>query len=189
MSEAYKKNADSQRENADSPFSFLQMWDFMRDMRELSTEKFTKTLKRLRIAHGLTQEALAEKIEANASTVNRWESGVNAPGYKEFYKLMRAFNVSFEELSGAAPLSETQKRKATPEEALSVIAHELGIEMRIVHPYNPVGNIPKDISSKISRYKTDDKVWDLVRGVLNGIEKVDGSLSKEEQERINRSAT
>lgn len=145
-------------------------------MNELSTEDFTNNLRRLRDLHGYTQASLAEKVDLNSSTINRWESGQNAPGYKDFFKLMTAFNVSFEELAGIKQASPGEIRKPTPEEALNVLASELGMEIKIVHPFNPVGLMPKDLADKIAKInfqKPEVKVWELIKGVLQGIEGLD----------------
>jgi transcriptional regulator with XRE-family HTH domain len=149
-------------------------------MSELSVENFTANLKRLRSQHGLTQESLAERIDSTSATVNRWESGKHQPGYMEFFKLMRAFNVSFEELSGA-PLQGDKIRSATPEEALSVLAGELGMEIKIVRPYGSKTTIPPKIISKLSHFSSTDKVWGLIEGVLNGLEKVNGGSKRKTQ--------
>lgn len=142
-------------------------------MIELKTEDFTKNLKRLRQERGFTQESLAEKLEMTHSTVNRWESGKNAPGYKDFFKLMQAFNVSFEELAGANP-SKTNTGKPTVEEALNAIAVELGMEIKITKPSimdAPLRSVmPEDLAKKLSSYGKMDRVWDAVRGILDGKE-------------------
>jgi transcriptional regulator with XRE-family HTH domain len=67
-------------------------------------------IKHLRKQRGLTQEALAEAVGADQSTVQRWESGKRTPDLNDMVKLADALQVRPGELfliSNMAPLGPT----------------------------------------------------------------------------------
>lgn len=137
-------------------------------MIDIDTEIFTKNLKLLRSSQGFTQESLAEAIDTTHSTINRWESGQHSPSYKDFYKLMRALGVTFEELMGEAEIPKTRKTSPTIQESLKSIEEFTGILIRI-----PKGltSIPQDIIEKSKEFERNDKVWEDVRGVFESANK------------------
>jgi transcriptional regulator with XRE-family HTH domain len=96
---------------------FCTLLGFHELVKEIDPDSFCKNFKRLRIEQGYTQETLAEKINSTHATINRWESGKNKPNYLDFYKLMAALDVTFEELSGLNALPE--KHIPTPEEIIA----------------------------------------------------------------------
>lgn len=55
-------------------------------------------LSRLRIARGLTQAQLAEKIGCTGKDISRWEHGVRRPSTPSLLKLSAALECSIEEL-------------------------------------------------------------------------------------------
>lgn len=52
------------------------------------------TIRELRTGRGLSQETLAQQIEAAANTVSRWETGTYKPSADELERLARLFGVS-----------------------------------------------------------------------------------------------
>lgn len=99
-------------------------------MMHLESELFCKNFKKLRLSRGFTQESLAEAIDSTHATINRWESGKAKPNYLDFYKLMIAMGVSFEELSGAAPLEIKEQVMPSLEDAFKVVASSLGYDIK-----------------------------------------------------------
>lgn len=60
---------------------------------------FGEKLKNYRKDIGLSQERLAELIEAeSADTISRYELGKNFPGYDKLKKLVKVLGVSFDDL-------------------------------------------------------------------------------------------
>lgn len=101
-------------------------------MKENDNEGFTKNLKKLRMRLGISQESLAEMLDTTHSTVNRWESGQHSPNYRDFFKLMSIFKVSYEELVGAKNLPEIYpEAKVSLRDALDVITKETGIVIKL----------------------------------------------------------
>ena len=50
---------------------------------------FYQWIKELRREYGLTQEGLAEKVEVDVTTVQRWERGKHQPRQKYAYQLQQ----------------------------------------------------------------------------------------------------
>lgn len=63
-------------------------------------ETFCKRIKELRESEGLTQKALAEKLNTTNSTVCDWEKGRTQPDLEMLAKLARLFEVSTDYLVG-----------------------------------------------------------------------------------------
>lgn len=63
-------------------------------------ETFCKRIKELREGEGLTQKALAEKLNTTNSTVCDWEKGRTQPDLEMLAKLARLFEVSTDYLVG-----------------------------------------------------------------------------------------
>ena len=55
-------------------------------------------LRELREEHGLTQEALAEKVDVTRQTILFLEKGKYNPSLRLAYKIARLFNVSIEDI-------------------------------------------------------------------------------------------
>ncbi len=71
-------------------------------------------IKELRKQRGLTQEALAEVLGADQSTVQRWESGKRTPDLNDMVAIAKALGVPAQELfviSNVAPLGPTLRVK------------------------------------------------------------------------------
>lgn len=50
---------------------------------------FSDNLKKIRLAKGLTQEQVAEKLNVNSQTVSRWECGTTLPDVLTLPELAR----------------------------------------------------------------------------------------------------
>ena len=59
-----------------------------------------ETIKRLRTANGLSQEALAVQLNVVRQTVSKWEKGTSAPDAEMLPKLADILNTTVEELLG-----------------------------------------------------------------------------------------
>lgn len=60
-----------------------------------------ENIRKLRLARGLTQQQLADKMGAsNYTTISKWESGANSPRGGDLVELSKLFNVSVDELLG-----------------------------------------------------------------------------------------
>lgn len=60
-------------------------------------------IKRLRLARGLSQEALGEALGQHRTTVSKWESGPNAPKLDDLAPLADELNVSIDDLVRGQP--------------------------------------------------------------------------------------
>ena len=60
--------------------------------------KISKSIKRLRNAQGISQEALAEKLFISRQAVSSWENDRTQSDIEMIGKLAEVFNVSIEEL-------------------------------------------------------------------------------------------
>lgn len=68
----------------------------------------------LRRAKGMTQEALAEKMNVSAQAVSKWENDLSCPDVAALPKLAGILGVSVDELLGADP--EPEVRLVPPDE-------------------------------------------------------------------------
>lgn len=75
---------------------------------ELDKKSFGARLRELRLASGLSQEALAERCGVGQGRISQWESGTNAPLITQTVKLAEALGVGIEEL--VKPPSPPPKR-------------------------------------------------------------------------------
>lgn len=55
--------------------------------------QFAETLKKLRVAKGLSQRELAERVFVTRSTVARWENGSRVPNFETISRLSACLNV------------------------------------------------------------------------------------------------
>ena len=60
--------------------------------------KVSKNIKKFRTDNGLTQDALAEKINVTRQTVSSWENGRTQPDIEMLEILSQVFSVGIEEL-------------------------------------------------------------------------------------------
>ena len=79
--------------------------------------KLSEKIAALRKSHGLSQEALAEKLNVSRQTVSRWETGTAMPDAANLLQLSRLFHVTADQLlndeyqSGGDP-PQAQEEKA-----------------------------------------------------------------------------
>ena len=62
--------------------------------------KFNENLKALRLACGLAQRQLAEKLNISLKTISHWETGYSEPSVSQLVQLADFFDVSLDELVG-----------------------------------------------------------------------------------------
>lgn len=82
--------------------------------------KIGKFIAFLRKQHGLTQEALGEKLGVTNKTVSRWETGNYMPDIEMLQLLSREFDVSINELLAGEFLSDEEFRKKADENVIAV---------------------------------------------------------------------
>jgi len=69
-------------------------------------QTFSKTLRKLRTARGLTQSALAERLFVTRPTIARWESGSRLPDVVMIKRLSQVLGVDVDSLLSAAQSDE-----------------------------------------------------------------------------------
>lgn len=62
--------------------------------------KFNENLKALRLACGLGQRRLAEKLNISLKTISHWETGYSEPSVSQLVQLADFFDVTLDELVG-----------------------------------------------------------------------------------------
>lgn len=70
---------------------------------DIAAESLAVRIKRLRIANGLTQGELGERIGISSSAVGKWESGEFLPKGRYVAKLAEGLGIDVAELLGATP--------------------------------------------------------------------------------------
>lgn len=61
---------------------------------------FSERLKKIRIKKGISQEALADKLNVSRQSISKYEQGVSFPDYEKLTILVNYFDVSFDYLLG-----------------------------------------------------------------------------------------
>ncbi len=64
---------------------------------------FSETLYALRKKSGLSQEALAEKLDVSRQSISKWESGASMPETEKLIAIGEFFGVTLDELIGHEP--------------------------------------------------------------------------------------
>ncbi|MBE6126687.1 MAG: response regulator [Erysipelotrichaceae bacterium] len=72
----------------------------------IMNQTFSKTLRKLRTARGLTQSALAERLFVTRPTIARWESGSRLPDVVMIKRLSQVLGVDVDSLLSAAQSDE-----------------------------------------------------------------------------------
>ncbi len=96
------------------------------DNAKFDSDKFKKNLKKIRISSNLTQIELSKRIKVNNKTVSSWENGLSFPTLEQFVRLCDVFNVSFDDLYFAIPLSSTTKSANKRKKTLLVTMIPIG---------------------------------------------------------------
>ena len=86
-------------------------------MDQIKTGQFIALLRK---QHGLTQEALGEKLGVTNKTVSRWERGNYMPDIEMLQLLSQEFGVSIHELLSGEYLSDEEFRKKADEIVVAV---------------------------------------------------------------------
>jgi transcriptional regulator with XRE-family HTH domain len=73
-----------------------------------SDQTLASVIKRMRIEHGMTQEALAFKAEVKIATLSRVERGVTNPVWPTLVKIADAFDITPVELVAAVEAAREQ---------------------------------------------------------------------------------
>lgn len=59
---------------------------------------FAENLKRIRLESGLSQKALADKLNVNFRTISAWEKSICEPSLEMLVKIAEFFNETIEDL-------------------------------------------------------------------------------------------
>lgn len=86
-------------------------------------------IKELRKKHGLSQEALAEKLEISRQAISKWESGSSNPDIEYVIKMSDIFGVSTDYILKGNPVSENslKEKQATIKKSANKAPLVLGI--------------------------------------------------------------
>jgi transcriptional regulator with XRE-family HTH domain len=77
-------------------------------------QQFRRSLIRARIASGMTQQELAERIGTRQSAISRLENGSASPSFDMLGRLAEALNVSFEIFPDSHVMVHSQKAAPSP---------------------------------------------------------------------------
>lgn len=73
-----------------------------------------RRIRALRLERGLSQEALAERMEVSRQAVTKWESGAARPSTEKLLRLSQVLEVPLETLAGTEGTPGTGKGRALP---------------------------------------------------------------------------
>ena len=97
---------------------------------ENTSTKIGAQIKQLRLAAGMTQRELAQRINVGNTTLSQYESGARVPSDEVKLKIATVFGVSVDYLLGATnsrePISPTHTPPAAAQRPAAAIAGELG---------------------------------------------------------------
>ena len=62
--------------------------------------QFAKNLRALRMARGMSQRALADRLSLTSSVISAYENDIRMPSYDVLFRLASIFNCSCDELLG-----------------------------------------------------------------------------------------
>ncbi len=68
-------------------------------------------IKKIRLAQGLTQHDLAERIGVTEKQISKIETGVHYPKFDNFIKILEALNISMREFASAAEFESGNIRR------------------------------------------------------------------------------
>lgn len=91
---------------------------YLREVFELTSNEFNKTLKKLRKNNKLTQKELADKIGVARTTLANYEQGTRFPDKETLLMIADFFDVSLDYLVGRSPADKIKKAISDDEELL-----------------------------------------------------------------------
>jgi transcriptional regulator with XRE-family HTH domain len=95
------------------------MWNMRRVGRKSASET---PMQRARLARGLRQRDVAEALEVETPTIQRWETGARTPNAKDLAKLADVLEVSVDELLGRQPPADRPTTLPLPNEEQLAVA-------------------------------------------------------------------
>ncbi|MFL5785873.1 MAG: helix-turn-helix domain-containing protein [Bacteriovoracaceae bacterium] len=137
-------------------------------------------LQAIRESRGLTQAAVADACEFEAPSYSRWENGKSWPSPATISRLAKFYNVP---QSYFYRDEQARKVKPTLDEALGVLREQTGIVLSLPSVILNSAKIPDKISSRLAGFQSEDKVWELIEGVLDGLDALD-STSRNSKSKI-----
>ena len=93
-------------------------------------ELLGKRIKELRKKHGLTQDALAEKLKIEPRQLSKLETGKHYPSFETVLAILETFDIKFEELMAFEHLQSSQEIKQV---LLENIMNTDGIKLREIY--------------------------------------------------------
>lgn len=106
---------------------------------------FSIKLKELREGRGLSQQALAQKIEVSQSTIGMWESKKREPNFETMEKIADFFNVTTDYLLGRTSYSSQQNKGVK----IAVLGRvQAGIPVEAVEDILDWEEIPQEMASQ-----------------------------------------
>lgn len=120
-------------------------------------------IKEQRIAHGLSQETLAETMGVSRQAVTKWEADQSAPSSEKLIALAKLFHISLDELigNGTAPGEVPLGKKPTP--ILRTNLTRMAIMLHAVFGYATAQNL---WMSKRVFYRSDKMAPAIFSGIL-----------------------
>lgn len=93
-------------------------------------------IKEQRIAHGLSQETLAEAMGVSRQAVTKWEADQSAPSSEKLILLARLFHISLDELIGNEVTSREVPQDKKPNPILRANLTRLAITLHAAFAYS-----------------------------------------------------
>lgn len=131
---------------------------------EIIRKILAHNLVRIREARNLKQHEVADACGFETPTYNRWENGRAWPKPDSIQALSDFYKVPSSEFY--RDISDTPVAPSLSE-ALNVLEKETGIVLKLPKSISK-NTVPPDVADSAASYSSDDKVWDLVRGVFAG---------------------
>ncbi|MBE5767300.1 MAG: helix-turn-helix transcriptional regulator [Clostridiales bacterium] len=89
----------------------------------------------LRLAHGMTQSELAEKLNYSDKAISKWERAESMPDISVLVKIAEIFGISLDALVLGAASEKPEETPAEPETASEEIAAEEPVPAPVPSPY------------------------------------------------------
>ena len=111
-------------------------------------EIFSRNFSRLVEASGLSQREIARMLKVTEPTFYRWKNGENVPDFKTIDELAKILNVKASEFYSV--------------DKVEVLNLPVSKTLKIM------SNIPDEIYDLAEKVGDDKRIWDAVRGTLQG---------------------